>query len=157
SLDTDKFAEEMPHLMQQALAKSEAANPRHDSSLRHHAMVADMTKEGAGGYYWLVAGGDGGLVGSRPGPPVEQATWNPMFQKLMESLHITRDEELLMRQVANDVMAKLREMHPEEEFEFTEGDRIKGKSQMVYLSNVYREIQESPRRREAIIKNFVQN
>src|SRR5262245_15378648 len=56
SLDTDRFAEEMPHLMQQALAKSEAANPRHDSSLQHHAMVADMTKEGAGGYYWLVAG-----------------------------------------------------------------------------------------------------
>src|SRR5271157_3811870 len=46
SLDTDKLADELPNLMQKALAKSEAANPRQDATLRHYGLVADMTKEG---------------------------------------------------------------------------------------------------------------
>ena len=55
SIDTDHFAEHMPRMMEQSLAKSDAANPRRDPTLRHHAMVADIAKEGEGGYYWLVA------------------------------------------------------------------------------------------------------
>jgi len=157
SIDTDRFAEDLPKLMEQALSESEAANPRPDPTLRHHAMVADTTKEGEGGHYWLVAGGDVVLFASTQVPVAERANWTPAFQQLMASLHITRDKELLMRQVANDVLAKLRETHPEEEFEFTEGNRIKGKHQMVYLSNVVREVRESPGRREKIIDNFVKN
>jgi hypothetical protein len=157
SIDTDKFAEELPNLMKQALSKYEAANPRSDPSLRHHAMVADMTKEDQGGHYWLVAGGDVLLFASTQVPAAERDEWNPMFQQLMESLHITRDKELLMRQVANEVLAQLRAKHPDQEFEFDEENHIRGKGQMVYLSNVYREIRESPGRRDEIIKNFVQN
>jgi uncharacterized protein YtpQ (UPF0354 family) len=157
SVDTDKFAEDMPKMMEQSLAKTEAANPRWDKSMHDHAMIADMTKEGEGGHYWLVAGGDIVLFASTQVPIAERDEWNPMFQQVMASLRITRDKELMMRQVANEVLLKLREMHPDQEFEFEEGNRIKGKGQVVYLSNLFREVRESPSRREPIIKNFVEN
>src|SRR3954463_9865579 len=58
SLDSDKVAEHIPKLMGDAIAKTKAANMRDDPSLRHHGMIADMTEEGQGGHYWIVAGGD---------------------------------------------------------------------------------------------------
>src|SRR5437588_7595814 len=58
SVDTDKLAEELPNLMQNALQKSEAKNLRPDPTVRHHALVADMSQEDQGGHYWIVAGGD---------------------------------------------------------------------------------------------------
>src|SRR5262249_34014455 len=76
-------------------------------------------------------------------------------QAIMASLQITRDDELVMRQVAGDVLTKLREKLPEQEFEFHE-NKIKGKDRVVYLSNVYREVRGAPKSREEIIKNFVE-
>src|SRR5260221_2449945 len=58
SLDTDKLQEHLPDLMKQALEKSEADNLRPDPSLKHYGLVADMTKDGQGGHYWILAGGD---------------------------------------------------------------------------------------------------
>src|SRR5437763_750310 len=58
SVDTDELAQELPKLMRQALQHAEADNMRGDDSLHHYALVADITKEGQGGHYWIVAGGD---------------------------------------------------------------------------------------------------
>src|ERR1700683_1816109 len=57
-LDTDRLQQDLPRLMEQALEKTEAANLRRDPSIRQHGMIADMTKEGEGGNYWIVTGGD---------------------------------------------------------------------------------------------------
>src|SRR5213076_2271362 len=81
--------------------------------------------------------------------------WNPPFQAIMASLQITRDDELIMRQVANDVLARLRETLPDQEFEFAD-NKIKGKDRVVYLSNVYREVRGAPNSRDEIIRNFVE-
>ena len=88
-----------------------------------------MTEEGQGGNYWIIAGGDVGLFASTQVPPAERDIWNPPFQQLMASLQITRDDELVMRKVANEVLARLKEKHPEQEFEF-EGNTIRGKGQV---------------------------
>jgi uncharacterized protein YtpQ (UPF0354 family) len=157
SIDTDRLAQDLPNLMKDALGKSGASNPRPDPTLHHHALVADMTKEGEGGHYWIIAGGDVVLFASSQVPAAERDEWNQPFQKLMESLQITRDKELVMRQVANEVLRQLRERHPDQEFEFDEDNRIRGKGQMVFLSNVYREVQRAPERKDSIIKNFVKN
>src|SRR5437660_5541225 len=68
SVDTDKLAEDLPGLMHQALREAPAANLRPDPTLRHHALVADMTTAGEGGYYWVVAGGDVVLFASSQVP-----------------------------------------------------------------------------------------
>ena len=73
----------------------------------------------------------------------------------MASLHITRDNELIARQVACDVLQLLKEKHPDQEFEF-DADKIKGKNQVVYLSNLTREVRAAPRRKDKIIKRFVE-
>src|SRR5262249_51973868 len=72
SVDTDRLAEDLPGLMQQALDKSGATNLRRDTTLRHYGLIADMTKEGEGGHYWIVAGGDIVLFASSQVPAAER-------------------------------------------------------------------------------------
>jgi uncharacterized protein YtpQ (UPF0354 family) len=155
SLDTDKLADELPNLMQQALHDSDSANLRRDPTLRHYGLIADVTKEGEGGHYWIVTGGDVVLFASSQVPAGERDVWNPPFHQLMASLQITRDKELILRKVANDLMAELRRRHPDQEFEF-EGNTIRGPDRVIYLSNLYREVRAAPKRRAEIIKRFVE-
>src|SRR5438105_1372721 len=58
SLDTEKFAEDMPRMMNETIGKIEAGPMSRDESIRHHALVSETRKEGEGGHYWLVCGGD---------------------------------------------------------------------------------------------------
>jgi uncharacterized protein YtpQ (UPF0354 family) len=154
SVDTDKLQQELPRLMQQAMQHGDGVDLRPDPSLRHFGLIADMTKEGEGGHYWIVAGGDLVLFASSQVPVAERDVWNPPFAKLMASLKITRDEQLFLRQVANEVLSTLKKRHPEEEFAY-DNDKIRGKSRVVYLSNVLREVRSEPERREQIVKHFV--
>ena len=78
---------------------------RPDPSLRHYGVKADVHKEGEGGHYWLIAGGDVVLFASSQLPVAERDTWNPAFEQLMATLEITRDEELALRQLTNEVLA----------------------------------------------------
>jgi uncharacterized protein YtpQ (UPF0354 family) len=156
SVDTDRLTDDLPKLMEQALGKSDAANLREDPTLRHFGLVADIVKEGQGGHYWIVAGGDVVLFASTQVPAGERDVWNPPFLQLMASLQITRDRQQLEAKVANDVMAELRRQHPDQEFTFEEGN-IRGPNSVVYLSNVCREVQAAPKRRAQIIKQFVTN
>lgn len=154
SVDTEKLAEELPNLMRQALQTSEAGELRRDPSLKDYGLVADIAKEGEGGHYWIIAGGDVVLFASSQVPVAERDVWNPPFQALMASLKITRDNELVLRQIANEVLHQLREKHPDQDFDF-DADKIRGKNQVVYLSNLYREVKAAPARREQIITRFV--
>jgi uncharacterized protein YtpQ (UPF0354 family) len=104
-----------------------------------------------------VAGGDLVLFASTQVPPAERDAWNPLFQKVMASLEITRDENLLFRKVVIDVMAELKKRQPDQEWELDENDKIRGKNQVVFLTNVYREVKAAPERREKIIKHFVEH
>jgi uncharacterized protein YtpQ (UPF0354 family) len=155
SVDTEKLQDELPRLMKEAVKKTEAENLRKDASLRHYGLIADMTKDGQGGHYWIVTGGDVILFASSQVPVAERDVWNPAFQKVMASLHITRDDELLLRQLSNDVLARLQKRHPEQEFAF-DADKIRGRNQVVYLGNLLREVRAAPARREQIISRFVE-
>lgn len=155
SVDTDRIPEDLPDLMRQALRDTGAADLRRDPTLRHFGLVADMTKDGQGGHYWIVAGGDVILFASSQVPVAEREAWNPPFQQVMASLQITRDDQLLMRKIANEVLQLLRERMPDQEFEFDAENRIRGQDRVVYLGNLYRDVAASPDRREQIIKRFV--
>src|SRR5260370_39327253 len=54
SVDTDKMENDLPKIIEQALPKVEAVNLRRDTTLRHYGLVADMTKDGQGGHYWVM-------------------------------------------------------------------------------------------------------
>jgi uncharacterized protein YtpQ (UPF0354 family) len=96
------------------------------------------------------------LFASSQVPAAERDVWNPMFERLMASLHITRDDELFQVQLANEVLERLRQKYPEQEFEFDEKG-IRGKNRVVFLSNIYREVKAAPARREKILRNFIEN
>ena len=97
------------------------------------------------------------LFASSQVPVGERDTWNPLFLKVMASLQITRDEQLLYRKVVIEVMAQLRERQPEQDLSWTKTTRSAGRNQIVYLSNLFREVRAAPARRRKIIKHFVEN
>src|SRR5262249_39095746 len=69
----------------------------------------------------------------------------------------TRDEELLLRKVANDVLLRLREKHPEQGFEFDKDHlhRIRGQDRAIYLGNIFRDVRSAPDRREKSVQESV--
>ncbi len=156
SVDTERLADELPKILTQVLPQMEGGDVRRDPTLRHYGVKADVHKEGEGGHYWLIAGGDVVLFASSQVPAAERHVWNPPFERLMATLEITRDEELALRQLANEVLAQLREQHPEEDFRHDEKG-IRGRNRVVFLSNLYREIRETPSRRAHIIQHFVKS
>jgi hypothetical protein len=155
SVDTDRLAQDLPAIMQQAMDKSGATNLRPDPTLCHYGLIADMTQEGEGGHYWVVAGGDVVLFASSQVPPAERDAWNPPFARLMASLQITREDELLRCKVATAVLTQLRERHPEQEFAMDAG-RIRGRDRVVYLGNLFRDIRATPDRFDVLVQRFVQ-
>ena len=98
-----------------------------------------MHKEGEGGHYWLIAGGDVVLFASSQVPAAERHIWNPTFEHLMATLEITRDEELALRKLTNEVLELLRKRHPEQDFQLDEKG-IRGHNRVVFLSNLHREV-----------------
>src|SRR5436309_13562778 len=58
SVDTERLAEDLPRLMSQAMPEFEASELRRDPTMRDYALKADRIKEGEGGHYWVIAGGD---------------------------------------------------------------------------------------------------
>jgi uncharacterized protein YtpQ (UPF0354 family) len=155
SVDSDRMAEELPKLLSMAIPQMEGGNIRSDPTLRHHAVKADVHKEGEGGHYWLIAGGDVVLFASSQIPAAERDVWNPTYDRVMATLEITRDEELVLRRLTNEVLALLRERHPEQDFRLDEKG-IRGRNRIVFLSNLHREVREAPHRRAEIIQHFVQ-
>jgi hypothetical protein len=157
SVDSDRLTEELPKIMDQALPKAEAGKFQEDTSLRHYGLKADVLKEGEGGHYWIIVGGDVILFASTQVPAAERDLWNPDFERVMASLQITRDEQLLMRKVANEVLQQLRKRHPDQEFEFDDKG-IRGRNRVVFLGNLFREVRSAaPSRRQGIIQHFIDN
>ena len=156
SVDSDRMAVELPKILSQVLPHMQGANVRSDPSLRHYGVKADMHKEGEGGHYWLIAGGDVVLFASSQVPLSERHIWNPKFERVMATLEITRDEELALRQLTNEVLALLQERHPEQDFQPDEKG-IRGQNRVVFLSNLHREVRAAPARRAQIIQHFVQS
>jgi uncharacterized protein YtpQ (UPF0354 family) len=156
SVDSDRLADELPKILSQVLPHMEGANVRRDPSLRHYGVKADVQKEGEGGHYWLIAGGDVILFASSELPAAERHIWNPTFERLMATLEITRDEELVLRQLTNEVLGLLRQSHPEQDFHMDEKG-IRGRNRVVFLSNLHREVRAAPARRAQIIQHFVQS
>jgi uncharacterized protein YtpQ (UPF0354 family) len=156
SVDSERLADELPKILSQVLPHREAGNVRRDPTLRHYGVKADAQKEGEGGHYWLIAGGDVVLFASSQVPAAERDVWNPAFEQLLTTLEITRDEELALRRLTDDVLALLRERHPEQDFQLDEKG-IRGRDRVVFLSNLYREVRAAPARRAQIIQHFVQS
>ena len=88
SVDTDRLAEELPQLIRQALQHYEGCEVRRDPTLRHYGVTADVIKDGEGGHYWLIAGGDVVLFASSQVPAAERDDWNPRFDQLMTKLRL---------------------------------------------------------------------
>ncbi len=156
SVDSDRMAEALPMILKQVLPDMQGGNVCHDPTLHHYGVKADVQKDGEGGHYWLIAGGDVVLFASSQLPAAEAQTWNPIFERLMATLEITRDEELALRQLTNEVLALLRERHPEQDFQLDEKG-IRGRNRVVFLSNLHWEVRAAPGRRDEIIQHFVQS
>ena len=155
SLDTDRLGDDLMQLFRQSLAEADATNYRDDPALYHHSLKADITKPGEAGNYWIIAGGDLVLFASSQVPAAERDVWNPPFEQLMASLRITREEELAARKLASEVLKRLRDLHPEQDYEFDDTG-IVGRDHRLSVDNLYREIRNKPGIREELIERFIE-
>lgn len=153
-IDTDRLRDDLPKLFQQALDQTDAANLRKDDSLQHFGLRADCVAEEERGHYWIVAGGDLVLFASSQVPVAERETWNPLFEGVMSSLRITREEAHSRVKLAIEFCQALREAYPDQEYALDENG-IRGKSHRLSVDNLYREVRESPRQKDALIRKFV--
>jgi uncharacterized protein YtpQ (UPF0354 family) len=156
SVDTDRLSDELPKILDMALPHMKGGNVRRDPTIRHYGIKADVLKEGEGGHFWLIAGGDVVLFASSQVPVAERDVWNPTFERVLATLEITRDEELALRQLTNEVLLLLRERNPDEDFQLVENG-IRGRNRVVFMSNLHREVREVPARRAQIIEHFVES
>jgi uncharacterized protein YtpQ (UPF0354 family) len=156
SVDSERLAEELPKILSQVLPHMQGGNVRPDPTLHHYGVKADLHKEGEGGHCWLIAGGDVVLFASSQVPAAERDIWNPAFEHLLTTLEITRDKELALLQLTSEVLALLRERHPDQDFQLDEKG-IRGRDRVVYLSNLHREVRAAPARRAQIIEHFVRS
>jgi uncharacterized protein YtpQ (UPF0354 family) len=157
SVDTERLAEELPRMLHQVVSEGlQGGDVRRDPTLRHHAVKADIRREGQGGHHWVIAGGDVVLYASTDVPAAERDVWNPVFERVMASLEITREDELALRRLTVEVLDLLRQRHPEEDFQADEKG-IRGGNRVVYLGNLHREVRAAPDRRDQIIQHFVQS
>jgi hypothetical protein len=145
SVDSSRLAEELPKILAQALPQMQGGDVRPDPTLRRYGIKADVHREGEGGHFWLIAGGDVVLFASSQLPVAECDVWNPPFERLMASLEITREKELALLRLSQEVLGLLRQKHPEQDFRLDEKG-IRGRNRVVFLSNLYREV----RRRQAV-------
>src|ERR1700739_4567223 len=72
SVDSTRLAEDLPKILEQALPHMEGGDIRRDETLKHYGVKADATKDGQGGHYWLIAGGDVVLFASSELPEAER-------------------------------------------------------------------------------------
>ena len=154
SVDTERLAEELPKILNQVLPNMKGGDARRDPTLHHYGVKADVHREGEGGHYWLIAGGDVVLFASSQVPAAERHIWNPHFEQVMASLVITRDEELALLKLTGEVLEMLRQRHPDQEFQIDEKG-IRGRNRVVFLSNLHKEVRAAPASRDKIIQHFV--
>lgn len=153
-VNTEEIGDDLSDIFHESLRMCDAINLREDRSLLHTAMKADNSQEGQGGHYWIVAGGDLMLFASSQVPVDERDEWNREFNRLMASLKITRQTELLILKTAARVLEGLSERYPDEDYAL-DGDRILGKSHRVSLDNIILDVREDPSRMDEIADNFV--
>jgi uncharacterized protein YtpQ (UPF0354 family) len=154
-IDTDRMHDDLPKLFQQALDKAEATNLRRDESLQHFGLKADRVGEGDGGNYWIVTGGDLVLFASSQVPEAEREAWNPLFEQVMSSLKVTREDDHARVKLAIELCGALREAYPDQDYHLEE-DGVRGKDHRLSVDNLFREIRDAPDRKERLLKKFVE-
>ncbi|HEY2384619.1 MAG TPA: DUF1444 family protein [Terriglobia bacterium] len=154
SINTERIERDLPGIFASAIGEGEAANVRRDRSLRHLGFKADGTSEETANF-WIITGGDLVLFASSQAPENEREIWNPQFERLMSSLEIMRERELLLRKTDDDLLQRLRRLHPEQDYHFDDA-RIRGRDHTISPANLYKEVAAAPERREAIVANFVE-
>lgn len=154
TLDTDKIEDALPELFRQAIGAMMAANLRRDTTLRHFGLKADMAKEGEGGFFWILIGGDLVLFASSQVPIEQRDEWNPQFDAVMASLEITRGREHLQRKIADEVYARLCALQPDQAYRL-EHEALLGRDRRVSLNALFRQVAAEPDRRKEIVDRFI--
>jgi uncharacterized protein YtpQ (UPF0354 family) len=144
-------------MFQQAAGQG-ISNIREDRSLAHFSLKADSS-EGDAGRFWLVTGGDLILFASTQVPQSARQEFEGPFDRLMASLRVHRDEALARVQLSNDLLRRLRDRLPDQDFHYDSQSphsmNIRGRDFVIHPGNLFRRVQNEPRRREELIKEFI--
>ncbi len=160
-VDTEhpEMREGLRQIFREAAGKESLADVREDPSLHHFTLKADSARPGEAGHFWVVSGGDLVLFASTQVPESARGDFERPFDQVMASLRIHRAEALQRLQLANELLRRLEERFPAQDFHYDhdspEGLTIRGKGMVVFSGNLYRRVREDPGRREELIAEFI--
>jgi uncharacterized protein YtpQ (UPF0354 family) len=146
-------------MMGHVAGRESISNIREDSTLGHFGFKGDATRSGDAGRYWLVLGGDLVLFASTQVPETARPEYEGPFDRVMASLRIHRDDALRRIQLTNELLRRLHERYPDQEYRYDESSpepyAIRGKDRVIFAANLFRRVEADPAGRDELIGEFL--
>jgi uncharacterized protein YtpQ (UPF0354 family) len=158
AIDIEAIVEDpkLVRVCEEMFKKVNAQNPRRDATIRHFAMKADRYQEPVAGHYWFVAACDIFLGLSTFYPEDEEHLWTPVFERMLSTFRIVRENEALFNRVVTRLLIKLQDKYPEEGYKL-EGHEIRGKDRAIPLGNLFARVKNAPEDWEQLADEFFQS
>jgi uncharacterized protein YtpQ (UPF0354 family) len=135
--------------------KVNSTNVRSDPTILYSNYTADRPEEDLAGQRWFVLADDL-ILGISTSCPVEhRETYIPLFERMLSSLRINRDDELLASRIVNRIHRAMTAALPETKIE-TDGLTIKMDKIEISIGNLLAQVKRNPAKLDQIVDQFIQ-
>ncbi|MEQ1825252.1 MAG: hypothetical protein ABL921_04875 [Pirellula sp.] len=128
---------------------------RHDPTIVYSNFTAERPEPNQAGQRWFVLVADLILCISTDLPPSMRETIQPIFERMLSSLRVYRDDEHLAVRILQRAEAKLRQEMPDAKIE-VHGLTIKTENYELSIGNLLNEVKRNPSQLDEMVDKFVQ-
>ncbi len=130
-------------------------NVRHDPTIIYPNYTADRPEEGQGGRRWFMLANDLILCASTNFPDGQQQIWEPIFDRVLSSLRVHREDHQLAVRLMSKVKQHVAELRPNEPME-SAGLTLKFGNAEVSIGNLLHVVKRNPESMDALVEEFCQ-
>jgi uncharacterized protein YtpQ (UPF0354 family) len=136
-------------------ARIESTNVRYDPAIIYRNFKADRPEADQAGQRWFVLSADLVLGISSSCTVEEKETYYPIFERMLSTLRILRDEELLASRILSRAFQVLSAQLPQSKIEI-EGLKIFTDKFEVSIDNLLSQVKQNPIKTDALVDHFIQ-
>jgi uncharacterized protein YtpQ (UPF0354 family) len=135
-------------------AKVNSTDIRNDPTIIYNNYSADRPEENQAGQRWFVLAADLMLGISTNCPVEKKETYAPLFERMLSSLRINRNDEMLATQILTRVHRAITAAMPDAKLE-NDGLTIKTERFEVSIGNLLAQAKRNPRQLDEIVDQFI--
>jgi len=136
-------------------AKVESPNVRTDPTIIYSNFTADRSEPDQGGQRWFVLGADLMLGISSSCSANLKETYHPLFERMLSSLRIRREDELLATRIMSRIRKAFLAQLPNSKFE-VKGLTIVTDKFELSIGNLLSQVKRNPAMLDEIVDHFIQ-